>query len=415
MKGPIARATVRTSAVLGLRLLVQTGTLLLVSRLLGPRQYGAFAGVASLAVTLGALSSFGMPLVVLGEMSRDPARRGSVLAYAVPTTVLFGGALLALYLLVCGTVLSRTGIATATLAAIGLTEIVLQPLFALPAAEHHALGRIARAQLLNLLPLVLRLLAALSVFLAQPAHALDVYAAGYLAASLVALAIAAITLPAPWPGWRQWRLPRPGELGNAGGYAALNLTSASPAELDKTLAARLLPLPDAGLYSAGARIIGAATLPVIAMLLSASPRLFREGLQPSSRTLRLLAWMSAAALAYSLALAAALWFAAPAFPWVFGARYQGIDRVIRWLCPAIPGLALRRTMGSILMTMGKPWMRVGFELAGLAVLASAAILFAGRLGNPGMPLALACAEWSMALLGAALVYVHVVRRHVPRR
>lgn len=39
-KGPIARGTVRTSAVLGLRLLVQAGTLLLVAWLLGPRTCG---------------------------------------------------------------------------------------------------------------------------------------------------------------------------------------------------------------------------------------------------------------------------------------------------------------------------------------------------------------------------------------
>ncbi|MGH8403185.1 MAG: lipopolysaccharide biosynthesis protein, partial [Gammaproteobacteria bacterium] len=58
-KGPIARGTIRTGIVLGLRLLVQAGTLLLVARLLGPREYGAFAGVAALAVMLGTLATFG--------------------------------------------------------------------------------------------------------------------------------------------------------------------------------------------------------------------------------------------------------------------------------------------------------------------------------------------------------------------
>lgn len=47
LNGPIARATIRTSFVLGLRLLVQAGTLLLVARMLGPADYGAFAAIAA--------------------------------------------------------------------------------------------------------------------------------------------------------------------------------------------------------------------------------------------------------------------------------------------------------------------------------------------------------------------------------
>ena len=45
MTGPIARGTIRTTFVLGLRLLVQAGTLLIVARMLGPDQFGAFASV----------------------------------------------------------------------------------------------------------------------------------------------------------------------------------------------------------------------------------------------------------------------------------------------------------------------------------------------------------------------------------
>ena len=63
MQGPIARGTIRTSFVLGLRLLVQADMLLIVARMLGPHQFGAFAGVAALAVILGTLLTFGIHLV----------------------------------------------------------------------------------------------------------------------------------------------------------------------------------------------------------------------------------------------------------------------------------------------------------------------------------------------------------------
>jgi O-antigen/teichoic acid export membrane protein len=403
LKGPIARGTIRTTFVLGFRLLVQAGTLLLVARVLGPDQFGAFAGIAALAVLLGATASFGTNVVLLGEVSKAPGRRKHVLQYAVPTTLLCGGTLLIAYLLICRLALRDTGVPMTVLLAIGISETWLQPLFGLPAAEHLALGRIARSQLLATLPLLLRLFAAALVFVLRPVDPLGTYAYGYLVASVAALTFALVTLPAAWPSPKYWRLPNGKELRDAAGYAALNITASTPAELDKTLAAKLLPLSAAGLYAAGARVIGAATLPVIAMLLSALPRLFREGQNQPQRTGRLLRWIFAVTLAYSFALAVLLWVIAPVFGWRLGAEYVGIEHTIRGLCLAVPGMALRVAAGGILMALGRPWMRVGFELAGLIVLVIAGVLLTAPFGATGMPLALACSEWVMAATGMWLL------------
>ena len=413
MTGPIARGTIRTTFVLGLRLAVQAGTLLLVARMLGPDEFGAFAGVAALAVMLGTLSTFGTHLVLLGEVSKEPARRAQVLPYAVPTTLLCGGALLALYLALCLTVLRHANVALPVLLAIGITEMWLQPLFSLPATEHLALERTARSQLLSTLPLALRLLAAVMVVLVHPAEPLALYGYGYLAASVIALIVATPTMPAPWPSPRHWRLPNKPEWRETAGYAALAITATSPAELDKTLATSLLPLAASGLYAAAARVVGAATLPVIALLLSAMPRLFREGQDQPQRTARLVRWIFAAAFAYSVVLAVALWIAAPAFVWLFGAKYTGIQHMIHWLCLAVPGMALRIAAGSVLMALGKPWMRAGFEVAGLAVLLVAAIALTPRFGAIGMPLALACSEWAMTAIGGALVISRLCPARTP--
>lgn len=408
VQGPIARSTIRTTGVLGLRLVVQAGTLLLVARMLGPDQFGAFAGVAALAVILGTLATFGTHIVLLGEVSKEPARRNQVLSYAVPFTLLCGSALFAIYLLICTFVLSETGVPMTVLIAIGATEALLQPLFGLLAIEHLALGRIARSQLLTTLPLGLRLVAAAAVFLLASRNLLTAYSYGYFLASLVALIAAAATTPASWPTIRMLRLPNGVELRGAAGYAALNITSTSPAELDKTLATKLLPLTASGLYAAGARVIGAATLPVIAMMLSALPRLFREGRDQPCRTARLLRWIFAATLGYSVALAALLWFITPVFVWLFGSKYQGIEHTVHWLTLAVPGMGLRMAAGSILMALAKPWMRVGFEMTGLAVLTACATLLIPRVGTTGMPLALAVSEWTMAILG--LLFIICTRR-----
>ena len=151
------------------------------------------------------------------------------------------------------------------------------------------------------------------------------------------------------------------------------------------------------------------TLPVIAMMLSAMPRLFRENHTGEHRERRLLVWVFVAALTYSLSLAAALWLAAPLFDFLFGDRYQDIGNAIRWLTMAVPAMALRITAGTVLMSMGNPWMRVVFEVAGLATLTLAAIALTARWGLNGLALALACSEWTMALLGTAFIW-RVTRR-----
>ena len=353
---------------------------------------------------LGTLSTFGTRLVLLGAVSKDPVQAHDVLRYALPTTLLAGSVLLGIYLGTCLLMLREVGIALDVLLILGITETLLQPFLLLCASEHHGLGYVARAQLLTILPLALRLVAAAIVFGLHSADPLGAYIYGYGLASAIALILILPTRPTVWPRPAQWRLPHWVELREAAGFAALNVTATGPAELDKTLASKLLPLSAAGVYTASARAIGAIILPISAMTLSALPRLFREGVDQPRQTGRLLGWMFSVALGYSLAIAGALWLAAPMFEWVFGAKYHNIAQVTRWLCLAVPGMAVRRVAGNALMTLGKPWMRVGFETFGLATLLLASIVLVTPLGAIGMPLALASSEWGMAVIGGASVY-----------
>ena len=403
MKGPIARGTIRTSFVLGLRLFVQAGTLLIVARMLGPDRFGAFAGVAALALILGTLATFGTHLTLLGEVAKAPNRRLDVLEYAVPTTLACATLLFLAYLTLVMLGLPGADMALPVIAAIGIAEMLLQPLLTLVVHEHLGLGRIARSQLLQILPLALRLIAAATVWLAHPEDPLKMYAWGYLVASLIALAVARLTMPGPGPRPSSWRFMRWAEVREAAGYAALNVTRIGPTELDKTLALRLLPMTSTGVYAAATRVMGAIILPITAMTLSSLPRLFREGRDQPQRTSRLLRWMFGATTLYITGSTAILWLCAPLFNRIFGDAYHGLDIMLRWLCIALPGMGIRLTAGNILMALGKPWMRAGFEVVGLLVMLIASITLTVHLGTPGMLIALVCSEWSMALVGVGLI------------
>ena len=403
LNGPIARATIRTSFVLGLRLLVQAGTLLLVARMLGPADYGSFAAIAALAVLMGTFATFGTHLVLLAEVSRDSSQRESVLAYAVPTTLISGSALFLLYLTAGQFWLAKASVPLQVMACIGLAETLLLPLYLLPATEDLALEKTARSQLLVIFPLTLRMVVAGIVMLAAPPEPLVLFAWLYLATALLALATIKICKPHAWLHPRQWRLPNRAQLKYSAGYATLSLTAAGPSELDKMLAVKLLPLGVSGLYAAASRVIGAATLPVTALLLSALPRLFRQAGERNAQSQRLNRWIYLSVLVYGIALAGLLWLAAPAVQRLFGSQYHGMDTMLRWLCLAVPGLVLRLTVASILMTQNKPWLRAGFEVLGMAILAVSSFALYPQFGSKGMALALAASEWAMVLAGMVFI------------
>lgn len=403
LKGPIARATIRTSFVLGLRLVVQAGTLLLVARMLGPADYGAFAAIAALAVLMGTFATFGTHLVLLAEVSKAPRQRQPVLAYAVPTTLISGSVLLLLYLAAGQFWLANASVPLQVMACIGLAETLLLPLYLLPATEELALEKTARSQLLVIFPLALRMAVAGIVMLLAPAQPLVLFAWLYLATALLALVCMKVYKHDAWLQPKQWKLPNRAQLKHSVGYATLSLTAAGPSELDKMLAVKLLPLGVSGLYAAASRVIGAATLPVTALLLSALPRLFRQAGEQSAQSQRLNRWIYLSVLIYGMALAGLLWFAAPAVQWLFGSQYQGMTDMLRWLCLAVPGLVLRLTVASILMTQDKPWLRAGFEVFGMATLAIAAFALYPQFGAKGMALALAASEWGMVLAGMVFI------------
>ncbi len=410
LKGPIAQASIRTSFIFGLRLLVQASTLLIVARMLGPEQFGAFAGVTALAVLMGSFSSFGTHLVLLGEVAKETNRRKQVLVYAAPTTLLCGTVLFILFVLICNGVFNINQVPISVILCIGLTELVFLPIFTLPATEQLGLGKTSRSQLLSATPLALRALWAGAVLLAEPSQPLVLFSYGYLVTAMVAIVFISWNIPSAWGALSHWRLPTTPQLRHSAGYAAIALTNIAPTELDKALAAKLLPLGAAGLYAASTRAIGAVTLPILAMMLAALPRLFRDSEASPKKNKRLLRWLFLAASLYGLIMASVLWLAAPLFEQLFGSQYKGITDTLRWLCLAAPALGLRMAAGNALMAIGRPWLRTGFEVFGILTLALTAVLFTGQLGSFGMTLALISAEWTMSALGWGLIYWNISKK-----
>lgn len=402
MKGPLARSTLRTTAVLVLRLLTQAGTLLAITRLLGPADYGHFAGLAGLAVGLGTLATFGSHLVLLAESSRDPARVGDVLGYAAPLTVFTGSSLFAIYLAIAG-YLGLTSVGWPVVVMLGIAELWIMPLITLPAMAIQARERAATSVLILWTPLALRLLAAVLCIAIASLRDLEAYVTLYLAASIAGLAVGS------WALWRyllipiRWRLPRHREWTAGASYALMNFTSLNPTEIDKTLALRLIGPVETGIYAAATRVIGAAVTPVIGMLVATQPRLFRHAHSDRPSAVNLVRVLGVSTLVYGVFAGVALALAAPWLAVLFGTRFAQLGTALRTIAVLAPLLSLRFAAGNTLMSLGKPLARAGFEAIGIIVLMAGMIVLAPRYGLNGAVAAVCGAEASMVLLGAVLI------------
>jgi O-antigen/teichoic acid export membrane protein len=104
-------------------------------------------------------------------------------------------------------------------------------------------------------------------------------------------------------------------------------------DLDKSVLARSASAATAGVYTAAFRLAYMACMPVFAILLALQARIFQkghhEGLAGTLGSVRLLA---IAGGTYCVILAACIYVAAPAVPWLLGESYHLSVEILRWLC-----------------------------------------------------------------------------------
>lgn len=398
-KGSIARNTIRTTLVFGLRLAAQAGTLICLTRLLGPARFGEFSAIAALAVLLGTLSTLGTHIVLLGETAISPARRAEVLRYAIPATLCLGILLLLAYLGAIAFVFPRGQIPFFVALLIGASELVLQPLNQLASGELQGLGKTPQAQMLLTVPLFTRALILSTLLLIPTPLALEIFAAGYIATTVLTLGLFQRRLPELWPGPSLWRLPTPTEIRDTIGYAVLNLASNGTFELDKAISTRLIGATTAGTYTAGSRIIGAISLPIVAMSIAAMPHIFREADKHSPTRSPLQRRMFLISGIYGICAGLALWLCAPLFVMLFGEKFLPLPRTLAWLAFACPAVSLRLAAGTFFTGTKHPWLRCGIECSGILIFLILAPILSSLYAYTGFLAALLISEWTMALTG----------------
>ena len=396
----------------GAAVLFQALYFLLMGRMLGAREYGAFVGVVALINVLSQFSSLGMEMVLLRTIARDRSAFATTWSRAL--------------------MVSAGGFVVLLLAVVAYGHFFLPPslrqllpYLALSDALFGKLTQLASRALqgADLARWSAKLLALTNAARAGAAALLFLWAAGahahvsvllwvrlYAVASLL-VALASLVLVTRKLGRPRWAPVRRAHLLEGLSFSFSSSAISVYNDIDKTLLVSHGMLAAAGIYAAAYRVVDVVSTPIVSLFAAASPRLFRRGAQqgPSgaSRGARdLLRW----AIPFGLVAAPLLALAAPALPRLFGHSFAASTTALRWLCllPLLRGL--HYAWGTAITACTSQWLRTAAQ-AGAALLNLGLNLWLiPRWGWQGAAAASLVTDGSLALATFAILRVLVARR-----
>jgi O-antigen/teichoic acid export membrane protein len=220
--------------------------------------YGVFASAVATALMIGNGGTFGFNAPLFRAAATRPRIVGAyvvaLLVYALATIPFVLALTFLAHLLILGSFISLP-----SLIAIVLSEALCARLVLTIQSLHVGLGRYALASAIGILPQLLRS-AAVAAFWFFAWKGLDHWASLYLAANLLALLIALLSLPRNRLRWRTKIFV--GRLSESLAFASAYLVLALQTELDKLLVLVMTTPDTAGLYALTMRIIELVTVPL---------------------------------------------------------------------------------------------------------------------------------------------------------
>jgi O-antigen/teichoic acid export membrane protein len=340
----------------------------LMGRTLGSREYGAFVGAVALITALSQFSSLGMEMILVRNISRD--RNSFATTWGNALRVTFCGFLLLLL--------------TATAFGHIFLRPALRPLIPWIAFSDGLFGKLVQLagrafQGAGQLQWTARLTAFINIGRAILAAALYLYAHSigghpdantwariYWLSPLV-VSVVAISKVSKVLGPPRFARLRFSDVSEGLSFSFSSSSISVYNDIDKTFLVSLGQTYAAGIYSAAYRVVDVATAPLYGIYTAATPRLFREGARSVTHATRQTRLLLLRTIPYGLAVAAALYFAAPLLPRLFGPSFQGSISALRWLC-LLPLLRVfHYAWGTTITASASQWNRTATQF-GAAVL-----------------------------------------------
>lgn len=408
--GRLGMNTVWTTAALGLRAVMQAAYLILLSRAMGPNEYGLFAGSVAAAVLLAPLSGWGVSMLVSERVGKSAAAGRGMWAGALAQTSWTGG-LLAILVLLCALGLPGR-LAVGPMALLVLSELVVLPMTQSASTLMLALGRGAAGSIVVCIVPAFRLAAVGAWMLASDdldgSHVAAMHAIGSIAGGAFVMGIVRRVV-----GAADWQArPTLREMVARGrAYALGLLVGTSYTEVDKVLLLQLASATVAGLYTAAFRVAAVLAIPVTALASNALPRLFATvGTPQWSRMFRA---VFVAATMYAVGIAVVAFLAAGWLPAIFGQAFAPSTPLLRMLCPWIVLYATHLVLAMALTSLGQQRTRVAIETIGLCLVVTVNVALIPSLGARGAVYALLATDATVAM-ACALVLLRTLGQSRPQ-
>lgn len=347
----------------GFATLCQALYFLLMGRMLGSQEYGAFAGIVALVNVGSQFSSIGMEMVLLRSLARE--RSCFALVWGRALLISMAGAIALLGILEGYAHLFLIQELRSLVPYLVLADAFGGKITQLASRVFQGLDMARWSAKLLALTNTARACAAGCLFLfCTEMHrhiAALAWARVYLGASLFvgAFSFIAVTVHMGWPKRATVRLAHLAEgLSFSFSSSAISVYN----DIDKTLLVSYGMLREAGIYAAAYRVLDVASTPIYSLFAAASPRLFRSGSTggpPAAayETRALLRWAGF----FGIGLAPMLFFCAPLIPRLFGHSFSESVEVLRFLC-LLPFLrALHYAWGTAVTACANQWLRTATQ------------------------------------------------------
>lgn len=328
----LAKNTLWMLLAQGMRLVLQAGYFVIIARVLGPEQYGAFVGVTALIAILAPFASLGGGNLLIKNVSRNKALFSEYWGNALWMIVVSGFGLFALVLLIAPATLPKT-IPFLLIVLVCLTDLIFARVLDVAGQAFQAVLWLSKTAQLNILPQVTRMIAALALvsLFAHP-QALE-WTFLYLISTAVSALIAVFLVHRllGYPKLALWRIkPEIAE----GFYFSIGLSAQTVYnDIDKTMLARLASLSATGIYASAYRLIDVAFVPVRSLLAAAYAKFFQHGTSGITGTMNFAKRLLPLAALYGVGVGIALFCLAPVVPYILGNEYQDAIAALRWLAP----------------------------------------------------------------------------------
>ena len=321
-----------------LKIIVQLGYFIVISRALGVAGYGLFASVTAISQLVGTFVGMGSEHVLIRRVARDGTPFAlafgnalSAMAVTIPVLVPFA-ALAALWLGLEG--LTVTAVLLIVAADLGPARGMNLALLAFQSRE------MARPQfVVNIVTSGLKLAAAAGAYMFVGELTLETWAWWY-AGSMVLTGVFSIAYLITKLG-RPRLAFYPRDMGDGFIYALEFASMAALRDLDKPVVADTLGPATAGSYTAAFRLVDTSCVPIRALLRTTYVRYFHAGSEGTEAALQLAKRVLPIMVGMAVVLGAGLLVGASFVPWLLGAEYEPAVPIIRWMAiyPLIFGLS----------------------------------------------------------------------------